>query len=146
VTITFDPAIDQQDDVLRAVQQAYDPHATSCRPGPAPGLVGTPAADGWTALSAYQYVTALTPAARQLLSTILTSAPCPTADAQETAGLTARRYAEAHVCLENALRGVPQPARLPFDVVDDCFVVESDVAVLMMRAVERVQDETGPTG
>lgn len=140
VTVSFHPAVDDRQEVLRAVARAYASAVDHDLPGARPAS-GEQVVDGWTADLVDRYVTTVTPAARTVLRTILATAPCPTADVATVAAMGPQGYVEALISLEESLRAVPQVRRLPFDVVDGCFTVDPAVAALVARALDRVAGE-----
>ena len=130
VTISFDPSVDEQREVVEVVARAYGAGPVGRSRAALPATV-----DGWTPEGMERYVAALEPVARTLLGTILRTSPCPTPDAQDAAGLSRRQYTDAHVCLQESLQVVPEVTRLPFDVVAGCFTVDEDVARLIAGAL-----------
>lgn len=138
VTITFDPGVDEQQDVLRRVAQAY---ALAPDADVLAGPRVQDAADGWwNAATMRTWVGALKPVARNVLLHLVGSSPCPVESVEAASGLSPYRYAEAQASLQDALRSVPGAYRLPFDVVDGCYTFDDDLADLIVRALEDVND------
>jgi len=130
VTISFDPSVDEQREVVEMIARAY-----GVGPGGRMPAAGSATVDGWTPAAMERYVAALEPVARTLLQTILRTSPCPTQEAQDAAGLSRRQYTDAHVGLQESLQVVPEVTRLPFDVVAGCFTLHEDVARLIAGAL-----------